>query len=63
MLIFECKELGTKCNFIAQGDTLEEVKKNTMAHAQTVHKYWLATKLPKQKVDIEKTLTRMTHQP
>jgi predicted small metal-binding protein len=62
MLRFECKELGTNCDYVAQGNTLEEVRRNTMEHTQTVHKYWLATRLPKQKIEIDHTLTRMTHE-
>lgn len=63
MLIFECRELGTGCDYIAQGDTLEEVKKDAMAHTQTVHKYWYLIKSPQQKADIDKTLISITHLP
>ena len=61
MLKFECKELGTNCDYVAKGITPEEVKKNALAHAQTVHKDWLSKKSPQQMADIENTLTRMTH--
>ncbi len=61
MLKFECKELGTNCNFVVQGNTMEEVKKNTMKHAETVHRDWLAKMSPQQKADMDKTLNRMTH--
>jgi predicted small metal-binding protein len=61
MLRFECKELGTNCSYVAKGDTLEEVKKDAMNHAHTVHKDLLAKMSPQQMEDIEKTLTRMTH--
>ena len=61
MLKFECKELGTDCNYVAKGDTLEEVKKDAMAHAQTVHKDLLSNMSPQQVADIERTLTRKTH--
>ncbi len=61
MLTFECRNLGTQCKYIAQGNTLEEVKKNTMAHTQTVHKYWFLTRSPQQKAEIDKTLTKMIH--
>jgi predicted small metal-binding protein len=46
MLKFECKELGTNCSYVAKGDNLDEVKKNAMAYAQTVHKDWLAKMSP-----------------
>ncbi len=61
MLKFECKELGTNCNYVAKGNTLEEVKKDAMQHAQTVHKDLMAKMSPQQMEDIDKTLTRMTH--
>ncbi len=61
MMKFECKELGTNCNFVVQGNTLEEVKKNAMKHAETAHKDWLAKMSPQQKADMDKTLNRMTH--
>jgi predicted small metal-binding protein len=61
MLKFDCKELGTNCSYVAQGNTLDEVKKNAMAHAQTVHKDWLAKMTPQQKLKLDRTLTRMTH--
>jgi predicted small metal-binding protein len=61
MLQFECKELGTNCRYIARGNTLEEVRKNAMAHAQTVHIDLLANMSPQQKADMDKTVTRMTH--
>jgi hypothetical protein len=28
MMKFECKELGTHCPYVAEGNSLEEVKKN-----------------------------------
>ena len=61
MLKLECRDLGTNCSYVAKGNTLEEVKKDAMAHTQSVHKDWLAKLSPKQKADLDKTLTRMTH--
>ncbi len=61
MLKFECKELGTNCNYVAKGNTLEEVKKDAMKHAQNVHKDLLTKMSPQQMEDMDKTLTRMTH--
>ena len=61
MLNFECKELGTNCNYVAKGNSLEEVKKDAMRHVQNVHKDLMAKLSPKQMEDIDKTLTRMTH--
>ncbi len=61
MLKFECKELGTNCPYVAQGNTLEEVKKDAMQHAQSMHKDLLDKMSPQQKAELDKTLTRMTH--
>jgi predicted small metal-binding protein len=61
MLKFECKELRTNGSYVAQGNSIDDVKKNAMAHAQTVHKDWLAKFSSQQKADLDKTLTRMTH--
>ncbi len=61
MLKFECKELGTNCNYVAKGNTLEEVKKDALKHAQNVHKDLLVKMTPQQMEDLDKTLTRMTH--
>ena len=63
MLSFECRNLGTQCKYIAQGNTLEEVKRNAMAHTQTVHKYWFLTRSPQQKTEIDETFTKMIHSP
>lgn len=59
MLKFECKELGANCSYVVKGNSLEEVKKIAIEHAQTVHKDWLAKKSPQQMADIDKTLTRI----
>jgi predicted small metal-binding protein len=61
MLKFECKNLGTNCSYIATGNTVENVKKNAVNHAQTVHKDLLAKMTPQQIDDMYKTVTRMTH--
>jgi predicted small metal-binding protein len=57
MLKFECKELGTNCNYVARGNTIEEVKNDALGHVQVVHKYWFAVQPPEKKVEIDKTLT------
>jgi predicted small metal-binding protein len=61
MMKFECKELGTHCPYVAQGDSLDEVKKNAMQHAQTVHKDLLAHMSAQQKADMDKTITSKTY--
>jgi predicted small metal-binding protein len=61
MMKFECKELGTSCSYVAQGNTIDEVKKDAMQHVQTVHKDLIAHMSTQQRSDMEKTLTRKTH--
>ena len=61
MLKFECKELGTNCSYVAMGNTLAQVKKDAIQHAQSVHKDWLAKRSPQQMEEIDNTLTRKTH--
>jgi predicted small metal-binding protein len=61
MMKIDCKDLGTNCDYVARGNTLEEVKKKAMEHAQTMHKDFLAKMSPQQKADLDKTLTRLTH--
>jgi predicted small metal-binding protein len=63
MLKFECKELGTNCDYVAQGNTLKEVKNDAMQHAQNVHEGLLSNMSPQQLADLERTLQRKTHQP
>jgi predicted small metal-binding protein len=37
MMRFACKDIGMDCNFVATGNTKEEVLKKAMAHGSTVH--------------------------
>ena len=32
-----CRDLGADCDFVAHGETSEEVKKNMMEHAMQAH--------------------------
>ena len=61
MLKFECKQLGTNCNYVARGNTLEEVKIDALGHVNDVHKYWFAVQPPQRKVDIYETFNRITN--
>ena len=61
MLKFQCKDLGIDCSYVATGNTVEDVKKSAVAHAQTVHKDLLAKMTPQQIEDMYKTVTRMIH--
>ena len=37
MLSFACKDTGADCDFVATGETAEEVKEKVFAHAGVVH--------------------------
>lgn len=37
MKTFACKDLGMDCNFVAEGETEEEVLAKAKEHGQTVH--------------------------
>ena len=37
MLKFACKDAGVDCDFVATGETAEEVKENAFAHAEVAH--------------------------
>lgn len=37
MFTFACKDVGVDCDFVAAGDTTEEVKEKAFAHAGVVH--------------------------
>jgi predicted small metal-binding protein len=34
---FECKDLGMACSFVATGNSVEEVKRKAVEHAQKAH--------------------------
>ncbi len=61
MLKFECKSLGINCSYVVTGNTIEDVKKNAVQHAQTVHKDLLAKMTPQQIDEMYKTIVQMTH--
>jgi predicted small metal-binding protein len=37
MKTFACKDLGMDCDFVAKGETVEEVSRKAMEHGQKVH--------------------------
>jgi predicted small metal-binding protein len=37
MMKFACKDAGVDCDFVATGETVEEVKENAFAHAEVAH--------------------------
>jgi predicted small metal-binding protein len=56
MLKFACKDAGVSCDFVATGETAEDVKKAAFAHAEVVHKDILQTMSPEQLDALAKTV-------
>lgn len=56
MLTFACKDAGVNCNFVATGETVEEVKTNAFAHAGVVHADLLKSMTEEQLADLNRTL-------
>ena len=56
MLNFACKDAGVECNFIATGNSVEEVKHVAFAHAEVVHKEILTAMTPEQLEELAKTV-------
>ena len=60
---FACKDLGMDCNFVAKGNTVDEVKAKAMEHAAAKHADLVKkmTATPAQKAEFEKTLVSKIH--
>lgn len=56
MLKFACKDAGVDCDFVATGETAEEVREKAFAHAGVVHAEILNSMTDEQKADLAKTL-------
>lgn len=56
MLKFACKDAGMDCDFVATGETVEEVKENAFAHAGVVHAELLKSMTEEQLADLSKTV-------
>ncbi|MBI5932563.1 MAG: DUF1059 domain-containing protein [Chloroflexi bacterium] len=56
MLKFACKDTGVDCDFVATGETAEEIKEKAFAHAGVVHAEILNSMTDEQKADLAKTL-------
>lgn len=48
MFKFACKDAGVECDFVATGNTVEEVKQAAFTHAGVVHKDILQSMTPEQ---------------
>ena len=60
---FACKDLGMNCDFVASGNTVDEVKKKAVEHAQVRHADILKKMAgtPVQMVEFEKTIVSKIH--
>lgn len=56
MLKFACKDAGVDCNFVATGESVEEVMKAAFAHGEVAHKDILQTMSPEQLQELAKTI-------
>ena len=56
MLKFACKDTGVECDFVATGETVDEIKEKAFAHAGVVHAEILNSMTDEQKADLAKTL-------
>jgi predicted small metal-binding protein len=56
MLKFACKDAGVECDFVATGNSIEEVKQAAFTHAEVVHKEILKSMTPEQLEELAKTV-------
>jgi predicted small metal-binding protein len=56
MLKFACKDVGVDCDFVAMGETAEEVKGKAFAHAGVVHAEMLKTMNKDELAQLTKTV-------
>ena len=52
MLKFACKDAGVDCDFVATGETAEEVKERAFAHAEGAHADILKSMSQKQLAEL-----------
>ena len=60
MLKFACKDTGIDCDFVATGETMDEIKEKAFAHAGVAHAEILSSMTEEQKADLVKTLEANT---
>lgn len=56
MYHFACKDASVDCDFIATGDSVDEVKQAAFAHAEVAHKEILKLMTPVQLEELAKTV-------
>jgi len=60
MYHFACMDAGVDCNFVAAGNSVDEVKQAAFAHAQVVHQELLQSMTPDQLDELAKTVEANT---
>ncbi|PIP27672.1 MAG: DUF1059 domain-containing protein [Candidatus Moranbacteria bacterium CG23_combo_of_CG06-09_8_20_14_all_39_10] len=55
-----CKDMGTNCDFVATGNTADEVKKKMMDHAMMEHKDMMANMNEQKKGEMMKMMDEKT---
>ena len=60
MLKFACQDAGVDCDFVATGNSVEEVKQAAFAHAGLVHKELLQSITKEQLDGLAKTVVANT---
>ena len=56
MLTFACKDTGVDCDFVATGETVEEIKEKAFAHAGVVHAELLKSMTEEQLAELTRTV-------
>ena len=56
MLKFACKDAGVDCDFVATGETAEEVKQKAFDHAGVVHAEIMRSMTQEQLEELAKTV-------
>lgn len=56
MLKFACKDAGVDCDFVATGETAEEVREKAFAHAGVVHAEILKSMTAEQLEELTQTV-------
>ena len=51
-----CRDMGTDCPFVANGETAKEVKDKKFAHAKKIHPELLENATEQDKKDLEKQM-------
>jgi predicted small metal-binding protein len=60
MLTFACKDVGVDCDYVATGNSVEEVKLAAFAHAEVVHQEILKSMTPEQLEELAKAVVAKT---